>query len=74
MADLSFCVANLNGKAIQFSPTSFTTTGIPVYALDKGKVMATGVKSPASSGGNQMLIAPDGSTVVTQGIEPFYHF
>lgn len=71
MADLSFCVANLNGKAMQFSPTSFTTTGIPVYALDKGKVMATGVKSPASSGGNQMLIAPDGSTVVTQGIEPF---
>jgi len=71
MPDLSFAVSNLNGKAIQFSPTSFTATGIPVYALEKGKVMAKGVKAPASSGGNQMLTAPEGIAVVTQGIEPF---
>jgi len=71
MPDLSFAVSNLNGKAIQFSPSGFTATGIPVYALDKGKVMATGVRPPASSGGNQMLTFPDNRAIVTQGIEPF---
>ena len=71
MPDLSFAVSNLNGKAVQFSPSGFTAAGIPLYALDKGKVMATGVMAPASSGGNQMLTAPDGLAVVTQGIAPF---
>lgn len=71
MPDLSFCVAQLNGSAMQFSPVSFTAGGIPVYQIDKGKVLAVGVQAPGSSGGNQVLVAPDGWTVITQGIQPF---
>jgi len=71
MPDLSFCVANYDGNAMKFSPVSFTDKGIPVYQLSKGIVLATGVKTPGSTGGNQVLSATDGWTVLTQGLKPF---
>jgi len=71
MPDLSFCVANLNGKAMKFSVLRFTPQGVPVYQLDHGSVLVNDVLPPASTGGNQVLSAPDGWTVVTQGIKPF---
>lgn len=74
MPDLSFCVAQLNGAAMQFSPVSFTADGIPVYQIDKRKVLVKGVQPPGSSGGNQVLVTPDGWTVVTQGIQPFHRY
>jgi len=74
MDDLSFCLSQLGGKAMQFSPSSFTAEGNPVYQFEKGKVVATGVLLPGSSGGNQMLTTPDGWTVVTQGLQPFERY
>ncbi len=71
MQDLSFCIAQLDGKVMQFAPVSFTAQGMPVYKLNNGKVLATGALPPASSGGNQILAAPDGWTVAVQGILPF---
>lgn len=71
MPDLSFCVSNLNDTAMQFFPVSFTEKGIPVYQLADGKVLATGVQPPASTGGNQVLAGDKGWTVVTQGVKPF---
>jgi hypothetical protein len=71
MADLSFCITQLNGAAVQFSPLRFTAGGIPVYQIAKGKVLVSGVQPPGSSGGDQVLVSADGWTVVTQGILPF---
>ncbi|WP_158800012.1 hypothetical protein [Pedobacter sp. L105] len=72
--DLSFDVANLDGSAMQFSPVSFTAAGIPVYQLDHGKVLVKGVQIPGSDGGDQVIAAPNGWTVVTQGILPFERY
>jgi hypothetical protein len=74
MPDLSFCVTQLSGSSVQFSPVSFTAGGIPVYQIDKGKVLASGVQPPGSSGGDQVLAASNGWTVVTQGILPFERY
>ena len=74
MPDLSFCVSNLNGTAVQFSPVRFTEKGVPKYQLNQGKVLATGVLKPGSTGGNQVLAAPDGWTVITQGVKPFEQY
>ena len=71
MDDLSFCVVRLRDKATRFAPVSFSEKGTPRYDLAKGTVMAEGVIGPASSGGNQMLAARDGWTVITLGMKPF---
>ena len=74
MPDLSFCVTQLNGAAVQFQPLSFTAGGIPIYQMDKGKTLAVGVQAPGSSGGNQVLVSSGGWTVVTQGVLPFERY
>lgn len=74
MPDLSFCITQLKGTSFQYFPLRFTAGGIPVYQIDKGKVLANGVQPPGSSGGNQVLVANNGWTVVTQGILPFDRF
>jgi hypothetical protein len=71
MADLSFCVTNYNGKALQFTPVSFNSQGIPSYNFAAAKILATGVQGPASSGGNQVLAAPGGWSVLSLGIKPY---
>ncbi|WP_158798491.1 hypothetical protein [Pedobacter sp. L105] len=71
MADLSFCIAQFDGKAVQFSPGSFTADGLPVYDMAQAKILATGVLPPASSGGNQVLVSNDGWSIITQGVTPF---
>ena len=71
MSDLSFCIARVDDKVMQFSPIGFTDQGVPRYDINKGKILAEGVFPPASSGGNQVLAAPDGWTVITLGIKPF---
>ncbi|MDD4922544.1 MAG: hypothetical protein PHS30_08740, partial [Bacteroidales bacterium] len=67
MKDLSFCIS-IDGKATQFSPTGFTANGSPLYKADQFKILAQDVLPPASSGGNQILAAPNGWTVAVQGI------
>jgi hypothetical protein len=71
MSDLSFCIARLNDKAVRFSPVNFTKQGVPTYNINQGQVMATGVLPAASTGGSQMLVAPDGNTVITLGMPPY---
>lgn len=71
MPDLSFVVARLNEQCVQFSPTSFTDAGIPVYSFEAKKVLAEGVLPPGSSGGNQALVNPNGNTILSLGIAPF---
>lgn len=71
MPDLSFCIAQLGGTAVKFSPTRMTETGGPVYDIAKGQILAEGVLPPNSSGGNQVLTSPDGWSVITLGIAPF---
>jgi hypothetical protein len=72
--DLSFCISQVDGKTVQFSPTSFTASGIPLYQLNDAKVLAKGVQLPGSSGGNQTLVDQNGWAVVTQGIAPYGRF
>lgn len=71
MPDLSFCVARLDDKAVRFAPLNFTNQGIPVYNINQGQVIAAGVLQAASSGGSQMLVAPDGHAIITLGIQPY---
>jgi hypothetical protein len=71
MPDLSFCVANYNGKALQLTPVSFNSQGIPSYKFAAGRTLATGVLGPASSGGNQVLTAPGGWSVLSLGVKPY---
>ncbi|MEI6519074.1 MAG: hypothetical protein WCO98_03410 [bacterium] len=74
MPDLSFCVSSINGNSIQYSPASINKDGVPTYDITKGKVLATGVKGPASSGGNQILVDKDNNVVLTLGVEPFHQY
>ncbi len=71
--DLSFLDARVDDKAVRFAPKSFTAQGVPVYDLSTGETLANGAQSPASSGGDQVLIGPDNWTVLTVAPEPFAH-
>jgi DNA-binding beta-propeller fold protein YncE len=72
MPDLSFCVSRVDGRAMRFYPTRFSETGIPFYDLSRGKVLAEGVDSPRSSGGDQMLADDSDEAIITLGIKPFH--
>jgi hypothetical protein len=74
MNDLSFCIALLNGKAVQFPVAKWTADGIPVYESAQRKILAEGVQSSPSSGGNQVLSASNGWTVALNGILPFHRY
>ncbi|EIQ01383.1 hypothetical protein OpiT1DRAFT_05959 [Opitutaceae bacterium TAV1] len=69
--DLAFSVARLGGDAVRFSPTGFTTQGVPRYNIDSPVRIATAVKAPTSTGGDQMLEGRDGWSIVTLGLGPF---
>jgi len=72
MPDLSFCLTRVSGEnSTRFAPVGFSGSGVPLYDLAKGEVLAKGVQAPASSGGDQMLAGADGWTVVTLGMAPF---
>lgn len=71
MNDLSFLIARFDGKTVRFAPTEIGPGGYPRYSLSTAETLATGVKNPASSGGDQALISADGWTVVSLGIEPY---
>ena len=69
--DLSFLDARMDDKAVRFSPRRFTAQDVPVYDLSAGEILASSAQSPGSSGGDQVLIGPDGWTVLTVAPEPF---
>jgi hypothetical protein len=74
MKDLSFCIALLDGKAVQFPVAKWTADGIPVYESAKRNILVEGIQSSASSGGNQVLSASNGWTVALNGILPFHRY
>ncbi len=74
MDDLSFCVARLGDQTMHFTPVSVDRDGYPRYDIKAGKILASGVQPPGSSGGNQALTTADGWTSVTLGIEPFARY
>ncbi|MEO6787435.1 MAG: NHL repeat-containing protein, partial [Chthoniobacteraceae bacterium] len=69
--DLSFLDARVDDRAMRFAPRRFTEKGAPVYDLSAGETLAEGAQSPASSGGDQVLVSPGGWTVLTVAPEPF---
>ncbi|MES2828863.1 MAG: PA14 domain-containing protein [Bacteroidota bacterium] len=71
MPDLSFIAARLNKKATRFAPVSFDRNGTPRYDLSRGEVLTSGAHDPVSSGGDQVIRAPGGLTVLTNAPAPF---
>ncbi|WP_038170805.1 hypothetical protein [Verrucomicrobium sp. BvORR106] len=71
MSDLSITASRVDDKAVQYPVTRFTKAGVPVYELTAGKVLATGVQNPASSGGDQVLVSKDGWSVLTVAPLPY---
>jgi hypothetical protein len=70
-SDLSFVVARVDDRAMRFVPRGFTPGGAPMFDLSAGEVLITGAQTPASSGGDQALVSPDGWTVLTVAPEPW---
>jgi hypothetical protein len=60
MPDLSFCLARIEGRTLRLGPIGFTQTGIPIYDISRSNRLASDVKPPASSGGDQALAGKDG--------------
>ncbi len=71
MPDLSLVESRVDDRAVRFAPTRFTPAGAPVYDLAAGETVVAGAQAPASSGGDQVLIAPDGWSVQTVAPQPF---
>ncbi len=69
--DLSFMDSRLDGAAIRLVPRRFTDNGVPIYEFGSPQTLATAAQAPASSGGDQALVSPDGWTVLTVAPEPF---
>jgi hypothetical protein len=74
MPDLSLCAARVGEKAMRFEPVGFSPGGTPLYDFAKGQTLAEGVQPPGSSGGDQMLVSPDGWAAITLGIAPFARY
>ncbi|HEY2343561.1 MAG TPA: hypothetical protein VGH90_11045, partial [Chthoniobacteraceae bacterium] len=71
MPDLSFVESRFEGKAMRYSPKSFTAKGAPTYDLNAGEVLVNGAQDPTTSGGDQALAGPNGWSVFTIAPKPF---
>ncbi len=69
--DLSFTFSYVGDDVVQFVPTSVSSNGVPSYDINQRNVLATGTQPPASSGGNQVLLAKDGWMITTTPLKPF---
>lgn len=65
--DLSF----VTGSGRHFKPQWFTAGGAPVYNLANATRLVEQTQNPASSGGNQVLVAREGWSVFTTPPKPF---
>jgi hypothetical protein len=70
MPDLSIDDEFVDGKVMEFAPVQFTPSGVPVYDIHKGQVLADGAQRPASDGGGQILHSAQ-ATVMTTAPKPF---
>lgn len=73
MDDLSFCFT-LSGNAVQVAPATINANGTPAYKINTVTTLVKDIQLSASSGGNQLLAAPDGWTVATMGLMPFHKY
>lgn len=72
LPDLSFVFSRIDQQAVRFIPQSFTAAGTPLYPpLDQGQILTHAAQRPTSSGGDQALVAPDGSAILTVAPGPF---
>lgn len=71
MRDLSFAVSRLGSNSVCFTPKKFTDKGVPAYDIASGQTLVEGVQTPPSSGGDQVIVGPDGWTVHTTAPKPF---
>jgi len=69
--DLSFVVSRLGTNAMRFPAQKFMATGVPVYDLTRGEILAQGTQGPASSGGDQALWHEGGWTILTTPAKPY---
>lgn len=67
--DLAFIVSRFGADTALFSPSSFTSKGVPTYGLKHTRLGPAGGQ-PASSGGDQTLYA-DGWTMHSNAPQPF---
>jgi hypothetical protein len=74
LPDLSFVAARVDDKAMRYTPRRFTPTGVPIYDLAAGEVLAAGAQGPVSSGGDQALSGANGWTILTNAPQPFSAF
>ncbi len=71
MPDLSVVVSRVDGRALRFAATKFTSAGAPLYDMNAAEVLAVDVQPPVTSGGDQALAHPDGWTVLTAVPKPY---
>jgi len=71
MPDLSFVAARFKNKATRFVPVGIDARGTPRYDLSRGQVLVEDAQDPVSSGGDQVIYAPGGWTVLTNAPKPF---
>ena len=71
MPDLAFVASRVGDRAMRFAPAGFTARDVPLYDLKAGEELVVGAQPPASSGGDQALVAPDGRVVLTVAPGPF---
>jgi hypothetical protein len=71
MPDLAFVASRVGGQARRFAPLSITAKGVPVYDVLGGETLVHGAQPPTSSGGDQVIVAPDGRVVLTVAPGPF---
>jgi hypothetical protein len=68
---LTMLESRVDGSAQAFAPARFTPAGVPVYSLDNARTITNGAQGPTSSGGDQVLLSPDGWCVSTVAPKPY---
>lgn len=71
MPGLAFVASRVDERAVRYAVHGFTAQGAPQYDLSAGETLAEGAQLPTSSGGDQVLVADNGWTVLTIAPRPF---
>ncbi len=71
MNDLAMVISRVDGKTLRLPAQRFTDKHVPIYDLAHADVLAEGVEGPKSSGGDQVLVHPNGWSILTLGVAPY---
>ncbi|WP_269523320.1 hypothetical protein [Coraliomargarita parva] len=69
--ELSFGFSYMGDAITSLAPASIDENGIPKYNVNDLNVLAQGANKPASSGGNQILLADSDWVITTTPAKPF---